>query len=220
MRRARLKAANEIVNGATEQSTSHAPRDNREAILDAAARTIARRGVRGLRVEDVASEAGVSAALLYYHFESRSGLVKAALEHASEQAPSAALRNGSAPQVAEAATGYEAVEAALLAELDEEPSVRDNAVVWGEVSASAVFEPDLRDDVRRVTEAWREAVAAGIRAGIADGSIRRDIDADESAELLITLVDGLCTRWLAGAMDSRAARGLLRAGLERALRPG
>jgi AcrR family transcriptional regulator len=208
------------VNGATRQSTPQAPRDNREAILDAAARTIARRGVRGLRVEDVASEAGVSAALLYYHFESRSGLVKAALEHASEQAPSAALRNGAAPQVGEAATGYEAVEAALMAELDEEPTVRDNAVVWGEVSASAVFEPSLRDDVRRVTVAWREAVAAGIRAGIADGSIRRDVDADESAELLITLVDGLCTRWLAGAMDSQAARGLLRAGLERALRPG
>jgi AcrR family transcriptional regulator len=196
-----------------------APRDNREAILDAAARTIARRGVRGLRVEDVASEAGVSAALLYYHFESRSGLVRAALEHASEQAPSTALRNSAGVRADDAATGYEAVEKALLAELDEEPTVRDNAIVWGEVSATAVFEPDLRDDVRRVTEAWREAVAAGIRAGIADGSIRGDVDPEESAELLIVLVDGLCTRWLAAATDTNEARRLLRAALAGTLRP-
>ena len=52
----------------------------REAILDAAARLIARRGVRGLRVEEVATEAGVSPPLLYYHFESRAGLVRATLD--------------------------------------------------------------------------------------------------------------------------------------------
>ena len=40
--------------------------ERREAILTAAARVIARSGVRGLRVEEVASEAGVSPPLLYY----------------------------------------------------------------------------------------------------------------------------------------------------------
>jgi len=199
------------VKGVTgEQEQQAEPRDNREAILQAAARTIARRGVRGLRVEDIASEAGVSAALLYYHFESRSGLVRAALDHASEHAPSIALREGSSTR-----TGFEDVEAALLAELDDEVTVRDNAVVWGEVSASAVFEPELRDGVRRVTETWRDVVASGIRTGIADGSIRSDVDPVEAAELLITLVDGLCNRWLAGAMDRERARSLLDSALRR-----
>ncbi|MZE52785.1 TetR family transcriptional regulator, partial [Streptomyces sp. SID5770] len=40
-------------------------------ILEAAARVIARRGVRGLRVEELAAEAGVSTALIYYHFKDR-----------------------------------------------------------------------------------------------------------------------------------------------------
>ena len=180
-------------------------RDNRAAILEAAARTIARRGVRGLRVEDVAAEAGVSAPLLYYHFESRSGLVKAALEAASEQAPSTALRDGLPAD----RTGFEAVEEALLAELDDDPTIRDNAVVWGEVSASAVFEPELRGDVRRVTETWRAEVAAGITAGIADGSIDPGVEPGEAAELLITLVDGLLARWLAGTIELDRARELL-----------
>ena len=188
------------------------PPDNRERILIATSRAIARRGVRGLRVEDVASEAGVSAALLYYHFDSRSGLVKAALEHASEQAPSTALGRASTTK-----SGYEAVEAALLAELGDDPIVRDNAVVWGEVTMSAVFEPELREDVRRVTQRWQASVADGIRNGIADGSIRADIDPDEVSELLISLVDGLCNRWLAGAMERERARLLLRQALRRSL---
>ncbi|MYV72610.1 TetR family transcriptional regulator, partial [Streptomyces sp. SID1046] len=45
--------------------------DRRRAILEGAARVIARRGVRGLRVSDLAAEAGVSTALIYYHFKDR-----------------------------------------------------------------------------------------------------------------------------------------------------
>ena len=189
------------------------PRDNREAILVAVAKVIARRGVRGLRVEDVAAEAGVSAPLLYYHFTSRAGLVKAALEHASERAPSSALR-GPTP-----GTGIESVSEALLNELSERPDVRDNAVVWGEVSASAVFDDELRTDVKRVNDAWRTNVAEGIRAGIEDGSIRADAEPEAAADLLISLVDGLCTRWLAGTIDRCRAVELLREALTQTLAP-
>ena len=47
---------------------------------------IARRGVRGLRVEQVAAEAGVAVSLIYYYFDNRNGLVRATLEHANERA--------------------------------------------------------------------------------------------------------------------------------------
>lgn len=198
---------------AVEPKPAETPRDNREAILVAVASVIARRGIRGLRVEDVAAEAGVSAPLLYYHFGSRSGLVKAALEHASERAPSTALRKPSKQ------SGYESVEAALLAELGDEPEVRANAVVWGEAGASAVFERDLRPDVKRVNNAWRANVAEAIGEGVKDGSIRDDVEPEEAAELLITLVDGLCTRWLGGTMSRDRARSLLGDALKQTLAP-
>jgi AcrR family transcriptional regulator len=198
---------------AVDAKSAEAPRDNREAILIAVASVIARRGIRGLRVEDVAAEAGVSAPLLYYHFGSRSGLVKAALEHASERAPSTALRTPSKR------SAYEAVEAALLAELGDEPDVRANAVVWGEASASAVFEQELRPDVKRVTEAWCANVAEAIGEGVKDGSIREDVEPDQAAEVLITLVDGLCSRWLGGTMTRDRACELLRGALKQTLAP-
>jgi AcrR family transcriptional regulator len=162
-----------------------------------------------MRVEEVAAAAGVSTSLLYYHFGGRTGLVNAAFEFASEQAPSTALRVAS-----DTRSGYEALEAALLAELDDRATVRDYAIVWGEVSAAAVFDPDLRPAVRRVTHGWHATVAGAIERGIADGSIRADLEADPVAELLIVMVDGFCVRWLAGSLDLNRARGLLRLAVE------
>lgn len=191
-----------------------AERGNRGAIVRATASAIAERGVRGLRIEEVAAAAGVSPALLYYHFENRAGLVRAALEYASEKAPSSSLRDP-----VDGGTGLAKLESALLAELADEEEVREAAVVWGEVSASAVFDDELREDVRRVTEEWRIYVADAIRAGVADGSIRADLDPDATADVLISLVDGLIARWLSGAIAHRRARGLLRDALRDALAP-
>ena len=53
----------------------------------------------------------------------------------------------------------------LLAELDE--TARETSAVWGEIQASAVFEPELREQVREATEAWVALVAARSRRGAA-----------------------------------------------------
>jgi AcrR family transcriptional regulator len=178
--------------------------ETRNKIRAAAARTIARQGIRGLRVEEVAAAAGVSTSLLYYHFRSRSGLVNAAFEYASEHAPSTALRIAS-----DSRSGYEALEGALVAELDDDPSVRDYAVVWGEVCACAVYEPEFRSVLTHITRNWRATLAGAIERGIADRSIRSDVDPQETADVLISMIEGLSVRWLAGSLDLGRARELL-----------
>jgi AcrR family transcriptional regulator len=164
--------------------------DRRSLILDAAIGVIARTGVRGLRVEVVAAEAGVAVSLIYYYFGSRKGLVRATLDHANERA---------------ASTAPSGVRATLLAELDE--GARETSTVWGEVLASAVFEPDLREQVREATEAWVALVADAIEAEAPH------TDAKAAAERLTALVDGLSSRWLSGALDRERARELLEAGI-------
>ena len=164
--------------------------DRRNLILDAAIGVIARKGVRGLRVEVVAAEAGVAVSLIYYYFGSRNGLVRATLDHANERAARAAPSG---------------VRAALLAELDD--AARDTSTVWGEIQASAVFEPGLREQVREATEAWVALVASGIEAEAPQ------VDARAAAERLTALVDGLSNRWLAGSLDRERAQQLLEAAI-------
>jgi AcrR family transcriptional regulator len=180
--------------------------DRRSAILDAAIAVIARRGVRGFRVEQVAEEAGVAVSLLYYYFGSRNGLVQATLEHANERAAATIRAGGS---------GRETVELTLLAELD--PEARDTSVVWGEVLASAVFEGELREQLRDATGTWTGLVADAIAAGVADGSIPPGVDPGPAAERLTAMVDGLSARWLAGVLDRERARELLAGAIAREL---
>ena len=182
--------------------------DRRSAILDAAIKVIARRGVRGLRVEQVAAEAGVAVSLIYYYFDNRNGLVRATLEHANERAATTVRSTDGGP-----ATGREKAAASLLAELDEGDAVRDTSVVWGEVLASAMFEPGLRDQLREASETWTDLVAGTIREGVEDGSIPGDVDARACAERLTALVDGLSSRWLAGLVTRERARELLAAAI-------
>jgi AcrR family transcriptional regulator len=155
------------------------PPDRRQAILDAAIAVIARRGVRGLRVEQVAEEAGVAVSLIYYYFANRAGLVRATLDHANDRV---GIKSG------------DSVSEILLAELEE--SAHDTSVVWGEVLASAVFEPALRDGLREASESWTDLV-------------EQAVGSRDAAERLTALVDGLSARWLAGLITRARARELL-----------
>jgi AcrR family transcriptional regulator len=171
--------------------------DRKTAILDAAIAVIARRGVRGLRVEEVAADAGVAVSLLYYHFGTRDGLVRATLDHANE-------RSSKAP-----VSGDRAAEQILLGELDEE--ARDSSIVWGEVLASAVFEPSLREQLRAANDTWTALVAERFAAAHAD------IDPQEAAERLTALIDGLSARWHAGLITRERACELLEGAIAREL---
>lgn len=186
--------------------------DRRTSILNAAIHVVAQHGVRALRVEAVAAEAGVAVSLLYYHFGSRAGLVRATLQHANDRAieamrvPTAHGRNG-----------RELVDATLLSELDDDARTRETAVVWGEVVASAVFDPEIREALRTASTAWAALVARTIEIGREDGSIDLRIDADATAQRLTATVEGLSARWLAGLLERERACELLAQTIEACL---
>src|SRR3954462_2722028 len=69
---------------ATSTPIKRPPRGaGRGALLKAAIRVGAHRGLRGLTLRSVAAEAGVSHGLVRHHFGSRQQLVDEALEHAA-----------------------------------------------------------------------------------------------------------------------------------------
>jgi AcrR family transcriptional regulator len=188
--------------------------DRRVAILRAAARVVARRGVRGLRVEEVAREAGVSTALLYYHFTDRSGLLKSTLDYVNDQANSyteAAITRSDGAR--------DELEQLLLLELQDEPAVVENSRAWGELRACAVFDTELQAPLRSSTAKWSRDVAAAIRRVIRDERIAFEIDPDAASERLTALVEGLSERWLSGTISLERARELLREAIARELMP-
>lgn len=78
---------------ATENEPSGTSLDSRAQLVEVALRIILDRGIDALRVDDVVREVGVTKGSLYWHFEDRQGLIKAAI---AEQ-----IRRFSAETVAE-----------------------------------------------------------------------------------------------------------------------
>ncbi|MEU6676489.1 TetR/AcrR family transcriptional regulator [Streptomyces sp. NPDC046925] len=178
--------------------------DRRRAILEGAARVIARRGVRGLRMEELAAEAGVSTALIYYHFKDRAGTLRHTLEFINDRAERYTSGAGVAVEPQDA---RQELEQSLLLEFQDTPEVRENSTAWGELRASAIFEPELREDLAKATLAWIHDVAELL------GRTRPTAPAPAltaSAERLTALLEGLSTRWLTGALPLAHARELVR----------
>ncbi|MGG7569613.1 TetR/AcrR family transcriptional regulator [Streptomyces sirii] len=185
--------------------------DRPTQILEAAARLIARRGVRGLRVEEVSAEAGVSTALIYYHFKDRAGLLRRTLEFISRRAvryTDPALESSDDPRTQ--------LTDMLLLELQDIAQVRENSAAWGELRATAVFDPDLRELLADATRDWVEDLAQLIGQVQTAGSAGADPYA--AAERLTALVEGLSERWLSGTTSLQRAHELLRGAIEAELR--
>ena len=171
-------------------------------ILEAAVRVIAQSGVRGLRIEKLAAEAGVSTALIYYHFQDRAGVLRRALEHINERAERYTTE-------ALASTNPRTqLEQTLLLEIQNTPSVRENSIAWGELRATAIFDEDLRDQLRDATRAWATDVETLIVEAQAVELADPDADPADASERLTALIEGLSERWLSGSITLERAQQL------------
>ncbi|MFC9514942.1 TetR/AcrR family transcriptional regulator [Nocardiaceae bacterium NPDC056970] len=175
----------------------------RNRILDAAVRVIARTGVRGLRIETLAAEAGVSPALIYYHFQDRAGVLRCALEHVDLGA------ERYTEEAFDADDPRTQLEQMLLLEIRDTPPVRENSVAWNELRASAVFDDDLRPSLQEATGRWSGELAELVTRAQDAGVANPRTDPVAAAERLTALVEGLSSRWLSGSITLDRARELL-----------
>ena len=179
--------------------------DRKTEILEATCRVIARSGAHDLRVEDVAKEAGVSPALVYYYFDTRAELLSRAFEFADARSTAHTMKH-----IETDASGRERLHAILFHEFDDAPDVRDNWVIWGEMSSTAVFDKDLLATLDTWSRNWVKMVADLIRGGQQDGSISVTSNEPEyAAERLTAIVDSLGGKIQLGFLDPARGRTIL-----------
>lgn len=178
--------------------------ERRDAILKASATAIAQRGIRGLRVNDVAEVAGVSPGLLYYHFKDRIGLLEAALNYINDRA-----RDYRSEGEGSADSARDRLTRSLLGEIQDRPEVVENSLAWNELRASAVYEEALREPLARTTAAWVAEIADAIEQAQATGEISPSLDPRRTAVTMTALVEGLSGRWLCKEISTEDARSHL-----------
>jgi AcrR family transcriptional regulator len=172
---------------------SEGKRSARERILAAAAGQIAREGIDGVRIARIAMEAGVSTALVHYHFETRDALLAEALDYSYSRAGDARITSGELP----AASHAERLDLMIGQCLPTTPSLEQDWVLWVELWLRAARHPELRpiaEELYARLHAWfRDEIAAGVD----DGEFAR-CDPDEVTDRLLALLDGYGIRTLIG----------------------
>jgi AcrR family transcriptional regulator len=155
-----------------------------QQILDATHRVTLERGLRDVRISDVAAELGVSTGLIHYHFDTRDELLEAMLRETAA-AEVAAVRRA----LASLATP----EARLTRLIDEYlPSLRRDPswVLWIDVWGEALRDANIRRISEDLDGAWVGILAEVIADGVERGAFDCP-DPVETAWRLSALLDGL-----------------------------
>jgi AcrR family transcriptional regulator len=184
------------------------------AILAAACRVVVREGAHGLRMAEVAREAGVSKALVHYYFTTRQELVRSAFSWSEQQ-----WRSALEERIREAPHALAQIEQALLLTIDPTEPFAEHRALWNEVWSSLRFDDDLRPLVDSSYQKWIQRLTSLVRGARAEGSIDAAVDPKEAAWRLAALADGIDSMLYLELLGRERARRLLGEGIRRELGP-
>ncbi|MEV0400050.1 TetR/AcrR family transcriptional regulator [Actinoallomurus sp. NPDC050550] len=168
----------------------------RRQIAEALWRISADRGLEAVSMREVAAEAGVSIGLVQHYFRDKNDLVGFAVGRLRERIEERVRR--SVASTPPPHTPRRLLRAVLVALLPLESEGRTESLVGIAVFIRALGDPDLAATYRRGQALLVTAVADQIRAGVRDGELRPDLDAETEADILLALVSGLTTTLLLG----------------------
>lgn len=155
-------------------------------LLRTAIEVILERGFANTRTADVAKAAGVSQALVFYHFSTKDALLTQAFTYAAEQD----LARLQAVMDARATPAEKLKRLVKLLA----PQGRSNSwLMWIDGWSESLRNPELESVSRRMDLRWKEALIEVINAGVTDGSFKCD-DPFGSAWRLNSLIDGLAVQ--------------------------
>jgi len=174
-------------------STDHrANKDRRKELILIAYDHIAHRGFEGLRIRDVAVEAGINNATLHYYFPTKEDLIKGVVDYMIQEFSTSFF-----PTNAKNTTnvwekiGSEFEDARYR--LQKNP---EQFLVYVELLVRSLREPSIRKIFKQFDEGWRNSLKINIEKGIEDGTFRPDLDPDTVTTLLLLQIKGMMLQML------------------------
>lgn len=191
---------------ASDGKTAGRPRDlqqessRRDALIGIAGRQIAEKGFEGLRVREVAAEAGINHATLLYYFPTKEALIQGVVDSLIQE-----FQTSRVPRPAGAVL---TPRAELRLEFDdlryrfrEMPMMM---VVLGELFGRARRDPALAEILRRLDDGWRGYLLGILERGVEAGEFRPDLDLVTTATAIMVQLKGVGYQALAQPDSAQA----------------
>jgi AcrR family transcriptional regulator len=155
-------------------------------------RALCRHGYADLTMQDIADEWEKSKPALHYHYDTKRGLLLAFLDHLFESYTDRVADPGEG-------TPRERLHALVADALDppRADATRELRTALFEVKARAPHDDAFRERLERFDRYLHEEIRGVVGSGVDSGAFRADVDPDETATLLVTLVNGAHSRRVA-----------------------
>ena len=176
-----------MTKAADAAGTAGTADQRREQMLRAALDVIADRGYAETRIADVAERTGISPALVIYYFKTKDQLLTEAIRYLDNLWYADGQRRMAGLPTAVARI-EEIVAMSCLPEADTDPN--SSWTLWMDFWALAAHNPEVADLRQHDDERWRDMISSLVRFGQETGEFR-DVDPDDFAVLLCSLLDGL-----------------------------
>lgn len=160
-------------------------------ILDAAVRLVAEKGLDEFTLADAGEAAGYSRGLPAHYFGSKADLLSAVADHIREW-----FSTGLRTRVDQRRRGLANLIAGIDFYIGACDTDRTMLLALHTVLAGALHKPPLAQTIARLNRESVEEIEGAIRAGIANGEIRRNIDPRAWSILILSSVRGIVAQWL------------------------
>lgn len=171
------------------RSQNSLPRPNvRNAVLEAGIKLFTERGFNASSVQDITEAAGVPKGSFYNHFKSKEALAaEIVTEYGKGTTDRSILTNPEVPALTRLKRHFAA--------LNEYFSGCNDGCLVGKFMAEVSDDtPQIRERLLRVLKLWDEQIASTIAQGQQQGTIRKDLKAQELAAFLIDSYEGAILR--------------------------
>lgn len=169
--------------------------ETRQALLKAALAVFGRRGYAATALEEIAREAAVTRGAIYWHFASKADLYAALIADASarlDQVINDALAEGGGSFL----ESTRRVMTRMLTYLEEDATYRAvQSLQLLHAGAESEADPGRAQRISELRTKTHE-LAEIMRAGMAAGQFRADLEPEEAARAMLAYLDGLMSHWL------------------------
>ncbi len=159
----------------------------RRELIEIAYRHIAERGFEGLRVREVAQEAGINNATLHYYFPTKEALIQGVVGYLLQEFTTLRVPrpgDGTETPLVELHREFED----LRHRLCESPQM---GIVLTELKVRSLRDPSIARLLDALDNGWRGYLVSIIERGISTGAFRSDLDPTITATAIIAQLKGI-----------------------------
>lgn len=164
------------------------PERTRERLLQAGYKEVYRSGFQSASIDTILAATNVTKGALYYHFDSKEALGYAIVEEIVATFPRdrwlLPLERSKDKDPIDALIGI--VQAIPTRPRD----IKGGCPLVNLAQEMSPLDEQFRKRLETIFNAWQEGIASALKRGQSEGTVRRDLVAEETASFLIAMVEG------------------------------